>query len=120
MAEVIVGIDLGTTNSEIAAFIDGNVQVLATAGEQIMPSVVGLAADGTLLVGTPARNQYVLYPERTVKSIKREMGTDHRVTLGDRTYSPPEISAMILRTLNTRAEAVLGTESTKWTSRGCL
>jgi molecular chaperone DnaK len=113
MAEVIVGIDLGTTNSEIAAFIDGNVQVLTTAGEQIMPSVVGLAADGTLLVGTPARNQHALYPERTVKSIKREMGTDHRVTLGDRTYSPPEISAMILRTLKTRAEAVLGTEVRK-------
>jgi molecular chaperone DnaK len=110
MAEVIVGIDLGTTNSEIAAFVDGNVQVLATAGEQIMPSVVGLAADGTLLVGTSARNQYALYPERTIKSIKREMGTDHKVTLGDRTYSPPEISAMILRTLKTRAEAVLGTE----------
>ncbi|MSQ47511.1 MAG: heat-shock protein Hsp70 [Deltaproteobacteria bacterium] len=110
MAEVIVGIDLGTTNSEIAAFIDDNVQVLATAGEQIMPSVVGLAADGALLVGTSARNQYVLYPERTIKSIKREMGTDHQVTLGNRTYSPPEISAMILRTLKTRAEAVLGTE----------
>lgn len=113
MAEVIVGIDLGTTNSEIAAFIDGNVHVLATGGEQIMPSVVGLAADGALLVGTPARNQYVLYPERTVKSIKREMGTDHRVTLGGRVYSPPEISAMILRTLKTRAEAVLGTEVRK-------
>jgi molecular chaperone DnaK len=110
MTEVIVGIDLGTTNSEIASFIDGNVQVLTTAGEQIMPSVVGLAADGTLLVGTPARNQYALYPERTVKSIKRVMGTEHRVMLGDRTYSPPEISAMILRTLKTRAEAVLGTE----------
>jgi molecular chaperone DnaK len=113
MAEVIVGIDLGTTNSEIAAFVDGNVQVLATAGEQIMPSVVGLAADGALLVGTSARNQYVLYPERTIKSIKREMGTDHKVTLGDRTYTPPEISAMILRTLKTRAEAVLGTEVRK-------
>ncbi len=113
MAEVIVGIDLGTTNSEIAAFVDGNVQVLATAGEQIMPSVVGLAADGALLVGTSARNQYALYPERTIKSIKREMGTDHKVTLGDRTYSPSEISAMILRTLKTRAEAVLGTEVRK-------
>lgn len=113
MAEVIVGIDLGTTNSEIAAFVDGNVQVLATAGEQIMPSVVGLAADGALLVGTSARNQYVLYPERTIKSIKREMGTDHKVTLGERSYSPPEISAMILRTLKTRAEAVLRTEVRK-------
>jgi len=113
MAECIVGIDLGTTNSEIAAFIDGKVQVIAAAGEQIMPSVVGLAPDGTLLVGTPARNQFALYPERTVKSIKRAMGTDQHVTLGDRAYSPSEISALILRTLKTRAEAVLGTEVRK-------
>jgi molecular chaperone DnaK (HSP70) len=113
MAESIVGIDLGTTNSEIAAFIDGKVQVIGTAGEQIMPSVVGLAPDGTLLVGTPARNQVALYPERTVKSIKRLMGSDQRVTLGDRTYTPPEISALILRTLKTRAEAVLRTEVRK-------
>ncbi len=113
MAECIVGIDLGTTNSEIAAFFDGKVQVIAAAGEQIMPSVVGLAPDGTLLVGTPARNQFALYPERTVKSIKRVMGTDQKVTLGDRTYSPPEISALILRTLKTRAEAALGTEVRK-------
>jgi molecular chaperone DnaK (HSP70) len=113
MAESIVGIDLGTTNSEIAAFIAGKVQVIGTAGEQIMPSVVGLAPDGTLLVGTPARNQAALYPERTVKSIKRLMGSDQRVTLGDRTYTPPEISALILRALKTRAEAVLRTEVRK-------
>jgi len=113
MAERIVGIDLGTTNSEIAAFIDEKVQVISADGEQIMPSVVGLAPDGTLLVGTPARNQFALYPERTVKSIKRMMGTDQQVTLGDRTYSPPEISALILRTLKTRAEAALGAEVRK-------
>jgi molecular chaperone DnaK (HSP70) len=88
--------------------VDGKVQVLASEGEQIMPSVVGLSSDGALLVGTPARNQYVLYPERTVKSIKRLMGSDQRVGLGEQTYSPPEISAMILRTLKARAEAVLG------------
>jgi molecular chaperone DnaK len=108
MAEVIVGIDLGTTNSEIAALVDGTVRVLAVDDEQILPSVVGLSPEGDLLVGTPARNQYVLYPERTVKSIKRLMGTDQRVSLGEQTYSPPEISAMILRALTTRAEAVLG------------
>jgi len=113
MAECIVGIDLGTTNSEIAAFIDGKVQVISADGEQIMPSVVGLAPDETLLVGTPARNQFALYPERTVKSIKRLMGTDQRVTLGDRTYAPPEISALILRTLKSRAEAALRTEVRK-------
>jgi len=109
MVDIVVGIDLGTTNSEVAALIDGNPQVIAAPdGEQIMPSCVGLGADGTFLVGTPARNQYVLYPERTIRSIKRLMGTDERVPLGEQSYSPPEISAMILRTLKARAEAALG------------
>lgn len=108
MADVIVGIDLGTTNSEVAALVDGKVQVLAAEGEQIMPSVVGLSPEGAVLVGTPARNQYVVYPERTVKSIKRLMGSGQRAAMGEQTYSPPEISALILRTLKTRAEAALG------------
>jgi molecular chaperone DnaK len=108
MADVIVGIDLGTTNSEVAALVDGKVQVLAADGEQIMPSFVGLTPDGAPLVGTPARNQYIVYPERTVKSIKRLMGSSERVTMGEQTYAPPEISAMILRALRTRAEAALG------------
>jgi len=111
MADIIVGIDLGTTNSEIAALVGGNPTVIASSdGEQIMPSCVGLTQDGRVLVGTPARNQYALYPERTVKSIKRLMGTDERVPLGGQSYTPPEISAMILRALRTRAEAALGTE----------
>jgi molecular chaperone DnaK len=97
MADIIVGIDLGTTNSEVAALVDGKVEVLAADGEQIMPSYVGLSPEGQLLVGTPARNQYILYPERTVKSIKRLMGSDQRVVLGEQTYSPAEISALILR-----------------------
>src|SRR5262244_4077934 len=108
MAEVIIGIDLGTTNSEVAALVEGNIDVLAADGEQIMPSVVGVSPEGALLVGTPARNQYVVYPERTVKSIKRLMGTEQRVALGEQMYAPPEISAMILRALKTRAEAALG------------
>jgi molecular chaperone DnaK len=109
MTDVIVGIDLGTTNSEVAALVDGRVQVLAGPdGEQIMPSCVGLAPDGALVVGTPARNQFAVYPEGTVKSIKRLMGSDRTVTLGDRAYTPPEISAIILRTLKQRAEAALG------------
>jgi molecular chaperone DnaK (HSP70) len=108
MADNIIGIDLGTTNSEVAALVHGQVQVLASDGEQIMPSVVGLSPDGRLLVGTPARNQYVLYPEHTVRSIKRLMGSDQRVALGEQTYTPPEISAMILRALKVRAEAALG------------
>ncbi len=109
MSDHIVGIDLGTTNSEIAAFIDGQVRVLAdSAGEQIMPSCVGLSAEGELLVGTAARNQYLLYPERTVRSVKRKMGTSEPVPLGERRMTPAEISALILRELARRAEARLG------------
>ena len=113
MADNIVGIDLGTTNSEVAALVNGKVEVLAADGEQIMPSYVGLSPEGQLLVGTPARNQYILYPERTVKSIKRLMGSDQRVVLGEQTYSPAEISALILRALKTRAEAALGAPVTR-------
>ncbi len=106
----IVGIDLGTTNSEVAAFLDGGVQVLDDAGEAILPSYAGLGPDGQLLVGTPARNQYVVYPERTVKSVKRLMGTDETLSMGgDVLYSPAEVSSMILRALKTRAEKKLGT-----------
>jgi molecular chaperone DnaK (HSP70) len=110
MSDPIVGIDLGTTNSEVAALFDGEVRVLDEAGETILPSYAGLAPDGQLIVGTPARNQYVVYPERTVKSIKRLMGTDDVVSMGDgAAYSPAEISAMILRALKERAERKLGT-----------
>jgi molecular chaperone DnaK len=106
----VVGIDLGTTNSEVAAFVDGGVQVLDDAGETILPSYVGLGPGGQLLVGTSARNQYVAYPERTIKSVKRLMGTDDTVSMGDGvSYSPTEVSAMILRALKTRAEKKLGT-----------
>jgi len=99
MSDLIVGIDLGTTNSEVAAFVDGRVRVLGSGQTNILPSVVGLAPDGTLLVGETARNQLVLYPERTVRSIKRKMGSEENVVLGDRRFTPPEISALILREL---------------------
>lgn len=109
MNDPIVGIDLGTTNSEVAAVIDGEVQVIDDAGETILPSYVGLAPDDQLIVGTPARNQYIVYPERTVKSIKRLMGTEEQVSMGgEQRYSPAEISAMILRSLKQRAEKKLG------------
>jgi len=109
MADVIVGIDLGTTNSEVAVVIDGRPKVLTDeTGNPILPSVVGLADDGRLLVGAPARNQWVLAPERTVKSIKRKMGQDVKVRLGADEFRPQEISAMILRTLKDRAEKELG------------
>jgi molecular chaperone DnaK len=107
MAEVVVGIDLGTTNSEIAAFLNGEVQVLGP-GNKILPSVVGFSPSGELLVGETARNQLAVYPERTVRSIKRKMGTEERVTLGDRTFTPPEISALILRELVEWAQRSLG------------
>jgi molecular chaperone DnaK len=108
MSDLIVGIDLGTTNSEVAAVRDRAPAVLADDGDPILPSVVGLAANGRLLVGHAARNQYVVAPERTVKSIKRRMGEDTTVSLGEQKYRPQEISAMILRSLRDRAARRLG------------
>jgi molecular chaperone DnaK len=108
MPDLIVGIDLGTTNSEVAVVQDGKPRVLPVDGDPILPSVVGLADDGRLLVGQPARNQWVLAPDRTVKSIKRRMGEDTTVPLGDQSFRPQEISAMILRRLKESAEAELG------------
>jgi len=108
MAELIVGIDLGTTNSEIAVVENGIPRVLAVDGDPILPSMVGLGDDGKLLVGRTARNQYVVAPDRTIKSIKRRMGEDVAVTLGNEKYRPQEISAMILRKLKEAAERELG------------
>src|SRR5436305_3362738 len=108
MAEAIVGIDLGTTNSEVAVLRNGQPHVFAEDGDPILPSFVGLTEDGRLLVGKAARNQWVLAPERTIKSIKRKMGQDVKVRLGDQEYRPQEISAMILRKLRDRASAQLG------------
>jgi molecular chaperone DnaK len=99
MSDLIVGIDLGTTNSEVAAFTDGQVRVLGPGDRRILPSCVGLSASGELLVGEPARNQQALYPERTVRSIKRRMGSQEMVMLGPRSLTAPEISAVILRQL---------------------
>src|SRR5438552_9443559 len=111
--ETIVGIDLGTTNSEVAVLRDSQPHVLEEDGDPILPSFVGLSEDGRLLVGKAARNQWVLAPERTVKSIKRKMGQDVKVRLGDQEYRPQEISAMILRSLRDRAARQLGTPVTK-------
>jgi molecular chaperone DnaK len=104
----IVGIDLGTTNSEVAYVHDRRPDVFAEDGDPILPSFVGLSEDGRLLVGKAAKNQWVLAPERTIKSIKRKMGQDIKVRLGDQEYRPQEISAMILRTLRDRATQQLG------------
>lgn len=105
MKELIVGIDLGTTNSEIALNRDGRPQVLGDEqGRMILPSVVGVTETGELLVGEEARNQYVLYPERTIRSIKRRMGSDTKASLGGAEYTPQEISAIILKRLKAIAE----------------
>jgi molecular chaperone DnaK len=107
MSNLIVGIDLGTTNSEVAAFDAGKVQVLESGQSKLLPSVVGLSPSGELLVGEAARNQLVLYPERTVRSIKRKMGSSETISLGERQFRPPEISALILRELATWAGRAL-------------
>lgn len=109
MTDLIIGIDLGTTNSEVALLQNGKSTVIADKeGRKILPSFVGLGDNGDILVGEPARNQYVLYPERTIKSIKRHMGEDMKVTLADHSFSPQEISAFILKRLKTVAEEHLG------------
>jgi len=104
----IVGIDLGTTNSVVAAIVNGKPKVLTEDGEQLLPSIVGLKQDGTLVTGTVARNQLAAFPDRTIASIKRKMGTMDPVKLGEQSFTPPEISAMILRRLCDRASRVLG------------
>lgn len=108
MSDNIIGIDLGTTHSEVAIVQDGNVQILDIDGAPLLPSVVGLDNDGTLLVGQVARNQHALYPERTIRSIKRHMGDSQKVSMGDQHHTPQEISALILRRLKRAAEEHLG------------
>lgn len=107
MSEIIVGIDLGTTNSEVAVVQDGKVVVIEEAGRKILPSFVGISDTNEMLVGESAKNQYILYPERTIKSIKRRMGEDTKVEMADQAFSPQEISAMILKRLKAIAEDYL-------------
>jgi len=113
LKDIIIGIDLGTTNSEVAVVQDGRTQLIEVDGSKILPSVVGLADDGALLVGQAARNQYTLYPERTIRSVKRRMGEDVRLPMGEQQYTPQEISALILRRLKKAAEDYLGQSVTK-------
>jgi molecular chaperone DnaK len=109
MTDDIVGIDLGTTNSEIALYRDGRPEILADEqGRKILPSVVGLTEAGEILVGEEARNQWLLYPDRTVRSIKRRMGHAETVRMAGNEYTPQEISAIILKRLKEIAEARLG------------
>ncbi|MGE6760744.1 Hsp70 family protein [Corallococcus interemptor] len=106
----VVGIDLGTTHSLVAALDSAGRPNLLTnrLGKRLTPSVVGLDAEGRLHVGESAREQLLVHPERTIAEVKRRMGRDLPVTLGDRRYSPTEISALILRALREDAERALG------------
>jgi molecular chaperone DnaK (HSP70) len=113
-SDIIIGIDLGTTNSEVALIQDGKVEVLEIEnGSKQLPSYVGLDDNGEILVGEAARNQYILYPERTIKSVKRHMGEDKQIQMGDKQYSPQEISAIILHHLKQIAEAATGEAITR-------
>ncbi|HDS30295.1 MAG TPA: molecular chaperone DnaK [Firmicutes bacterium] len=106
---MIVGIDLGTSTSLVAAIKDGKpTLILNERGKTITPSVVGFSETGELLVGEAAKNQAVAHPDRTVSSIKRIMGTNQRVTLGGKEYTPQEVSALILAKLKRDAEAYFG------------
>ena len=110
----IIGIDLGTTNSCVAVLEGGEPVVIPNAeGSRTTPSVVGFAKDGERLVGQVAKHQAVANPDRTVISIKREMGTNHKVKIDGKEYSAPEISAMILSKLKADAESYLGEKVTE-------
>jgi len=108
MNDVIVGIDLGTTNSEIAVWQNNRVRIIEGDSGPVLPSCVGIDNDGNIIIGEPARNQYIAYPERTVKSVKRLMGSGTNVTMNGMEFSPQEISAMIIGELKRMAERELG------------
>lgn len=107
--EKIIGIDLGTTNSCVAVLEGGEPVVIPNAeGNRTTPSVVAFTKDGERLIGQVAKRQAVTNPDRTISSIKRHMGSDYKVTIEDKAYTPQEISAMVLQKLKADAEAYLG------------
>ncbi len=111
----MIGIDLGTTNSEAAYLEGGRPKIIPSAegtsfGGKMFPSVVAFTEDGQRLVGEAAKRQAVLNPERTVMRVKRKMGTGEKIKVGDKNYTPQEISAMILQKIKSDAEAFLGEE----------
>ncbi|MCL2124782.1 MAG: molecular chaperone DnaK [Oscillospiraceae bacterium] len=110
----IIGIDLGTTNSCVAVIEGGEPVIIANAeGSRTTPSVVAFSADGERMTGHVAKRQAITNPDRTVSSIKREMGSSYRVSIDNKQYTPQEISAMILQKLKTDAESYLGTKVTE-------
>ncbi|WP_292517998.1 molecular chaperone DnaK [Methanoculleus sp.] len=114
VSEKVLGIDLGTTNSCMAIMEGGRATVIANAeGGRTTPSVVAFTKEGERLVGTVAKRQAITNPSRTIQSIKRKMGTSEKVTIGEKSYTPQEISAMILQKLKLDAEEYLGEKITK-------
>ncbi|MDH7577247.1 MAG: molecular chaperone DnaK [Bacillota bacterium] len=110
----VIGIDLGTTNSCVAIMEGGQAVVIPNAeGNRITPSVVAFTKSGERLVGELAKRQAITNPDRTIRSIKRKMGSDYKVKIDDRAYAPQEISAMILQKLKTDAESYLGEPVTR-------
>ncbi|MBQ6065730.1 MAG: molecular chaperone DnaK, partial [Clostridia bacterium] len=110
----VIGIDLGTTNSCVAVIEGGEPVVIANAeGSRTTPSVVSFGKNGERMIGQVAKRQAITQPDRTVSSIKRQMGTDYRVKVDGKSYTPQEISAMILSKLKTDAEAYLGGKVTE-------
>lgn len=110
----VIGIDLGTTNSCVSVLEGGEPVVIANAeGNRTTPSVVGFAKNGERLVGETAKRQAITNPDRTIASIKRHMGSDHRVEIDGKSYTPQDISAMILTKLKTDAESYLGEKVTE-------
>ena len=106
--DAIIGIDLGTTNSALSVIREGTARLLPIGDTPLLPSVVGLSPEGEILVGTAARNQWVVAPERTQRSIKRKMGSGETVTMAATSYTPQEISAFILGEMKRAAEQALG------------
>lgn len=105
----IIGIDLGTTNSCVAVYEGGERVIIPNAqGGRTTPSVVAFTKDGERLIGETAKRQAAVNPDRTISSIKRDMGTERRISIDGKQYSPQEISAMILRQLKSDAETYLG------------
>ncbi len=110
----IIGIDLGTTNSCVAVMEGGEPVVITNSeGARTTPSVVSFQANGERLVGQVAKRQAITNPDKTIMSIKRHMGTDYKVNIDGKDYTPQEISAMILQKLKADAEAYLGEKVTE-------
>ena len=105
----IIGIDLGTTNSLAAVWRNGRSELIPNAaGDFLTPSAVSVDGDGAVLVGRAARDRLISHPERTAARFKRFMGTAKTYTLGDRSFTPEELSSLVLRRLREDAEAYLG------------